>query len=369
MAGTYIDRSPTYNSAANIILSAKLFKQAIGDSFFIGKFAGREFIRTGDTSLISTTPTTPIQQLRDLEKTAGDAIYYDLIPDIRGDGVYGDEQLRGREKSLTITTDGLHIDQVRQGVDAGGRMTRKRTKHDLRAQARVALTRWFARFFDEAITCYLAGIRGEGTENWVLPTDWSGFAGNPLVEHDAQHTFTIDSTGNPSNNVSDATEFTLGWLDKLATYIKMMDPPPNPLFEGGEPYYVVVLHPKAVEQLRTDAGPQSWLEIQKAAGVRGTNNPIFTGALGRYGMFVLHEYSKIPYKTIGSDKYAYNLVLGAQAAVIAFGNASGKFYMDWYEELEDRGNRLVVTASTICGIKRCEFDGKAFGSLVMPSKF
>ena len=365
MAETYIAPNTTDPQLVPKIFSAQLMRKSIGESFFIGKFAAQEFLKTGDGSLVGTDPNKPIQILRDLERVAGDTIQYDLIEDIRGDGVYGDNILRGKEKNLSFFTDQVHIDQVRQGVDAGGRMTRKRTKHDLRIQARRALTRWFARYFDEALTCYLAGIRGEATEQWVLPTTWNGFAGNPLQINDDAHEFTIDSGNAISHDPADATTLTLQWFDRLKTYISLMDYPLNPIYDGAEPIYVVVLHPKAVEQLRTSTATNSWLEIQKHAGVRGTDNPIFKDSLGKYGRFVLHEYSKVPYKTYGGKKVAHCMVLGAQAAVVAFGDAGGKFGFSWHEEMEDRGNRLVVDAGTILGIKKCVFNNQVFGTITM----
>ncbi len=368
MADTYIPAGNYGPELVPRIFSAQLMKRSIGDSFFIGKFAEKEFIRAGDGSLIGTDPSKPIQILRDLEKVNGDTIQYDLIADIKGDGVYGDDYIKGKEKSLSFLLDQVHIDQVRQGVDTGGRMTKKRSKHDLRLVARNGLSRWFARFFDEAIVSYLAGIRGEQEAQWVLPTSWNGFAGNPLQVNDSDHIFCLDSSGAVSNTISDAQEFTLRWLDKLETFISTMDNPINPVYVDGEPCYIVVLHPKAAEQLKEDAGVGGWVDIQKNAGVRGMDNPLFKDSLGRYGRFILHKFSKIPYKTISSDQFAYNLVLGAQSAVIAFGDAGGSFSFTWTEELEDRGNRLIVVASAIAGIKKCMFDSKAFSTILMPTK-
>jgi len=350
------------------IYGAALFRKSIGDSFWIGKFASNEFIRVGDGSLIGTDENKPIQILRDLEKSAGDTIMYDLVADIKGDGVYGDNQLKGKEKSLSFLSDQVMIDQVRQGVDAGGRMTRKRTKHDLRLVAKRALTRWYARFYDEAITAYLAGIRGEQTNQWVLPTSWSGFAGNSLEEDDSDHRITVDASNAISHTKTDATSLKLSWFDRIETHISTMDTPPNPIYVGTEPCYIVVLSPKAAEQLKLDAGTGGWLDIQKAAGVRGTDNPLFKDALGKYGRFILHKYSKIPYTTSGSDTYYYNLILGAQSAVLAFGDGNSGFGFDWHEEYEDRGNRLIVDAAAILGIKKCRFNSQSFGNITLWTK-
>jgi len=374
MAQTIVPAGNAPNQLAVKIWSAKLMQFALGESFFVSRFADTNFVRTGKKSLIGTSPDMPIQLLRDLEKSEGDTIQYDVFADLKGDGVYGDAQLKGKEDKLTPYMDSVRITQVRKGVDAGGRLSRKRTKHDLRMVARTKLGRWFARFFDEVITCYLAGHRGESTAQWVLPTDWNGLKDGdtviqPLEPADEEHTFYLDSTGGVGHDLSaaEATTLALKWFDKLDTYISVMDTPPNPVYDNGEPHYIVILHPIAAEQLRTETSTNSWLEIQKYAGPRGQQNPIFRDSLGKYGRFILHKFSKIPVVTVGDKKYAMNLVLGAQAAVIAFGDAGGKFSLTWHEEIDDRGNRLVVTASTIFGCKKVRFNGKDFGVIVMPT--
>ncbi len=356
------------DSLAVKIYSAQLFRYSLGESFLFSRFMGQEFIRRGGRrrELVGTSPEMPIQVIRDLERSAGDTISYDVFADIRGDAVYGDDILEGKEKDLTWYTDEVRIDQVRQGVSAGGRMSRKRTKHDLRMVARDKLVRWFARFFDEAMISYLAGTRGIGTAQWVLPVGWNGFAGNPLQPPDPNHSFTIDAGGNVDNNPANATALTdLSWFDKLDTFISTMDIPPNPIYVDGEPCYIVVLHPKAVEQLRTNTAVNSWLEVQKFAGERGMQNPIFRDSLGKYGRFILHKFSKIPYQDYGGKLVAHCLVLGAQAGVVAFGDAGGRFSFSWYEEMDDRGNQLVVTGSAILGMKKTRFNGEDFGVVTM----
>jgi len=368
MGQTYIAPNLTAAQMVPKIYSAKLFTESLGESFWIGRFATKDFIRYGDGTMLGTDPGKPLQLLRDLEKVSGDTIQYDLITDIKGDATYGDDVIKGKEAQLSFYTDQSHIGQVRRSVDAGGRMTRKRTKHDLRNVGKDVLKRYFARFYDEAITCYMAGTRGTGTAQWVLPTSWAGFAGNSLETPDTAHSFTIDGSGDISHTKTDATGFKLSWLDKLERYISTLDVPPNPVFVDGEPCYVLVLSPYAVEQLKADTAANSWLEIQKNAGVRGTDNPLFKDALGKYGRFILHRYSKIPLTTSGSDTFSHNLLLGAQAGVVAFGDAGGQFGMNWVEETDDRGNRLVITAGSILGVKKCRFNSTDFGAITVWSE-
>ena len=38
---------------------------------------------------------------------------------------------------------------------------------------------------------------------------------------------------------------------------------------------------------------------------------------------------------------------------------------EWNEETEDRGNQVVITSSTILGLKKCVYNGKQFSSLAL----
>lgn len=360
----------TQNDALAIKLqSVMLFHQSLGESFWLSKFRSDFLKKDRPSKLIGTDPTYPIQIIRDLEQAAGDKVSYDLFKDIRGDGVYGDNVLEGKEKPLDWSTDELVINMVRNGTSAGGKMTRKRTKHDLRRIARLKLQRWFARYFDEVVTCYLAGRRGKGTAQWVLPVTFTGIPDTqPLEQSDPDHTFALDSGGAYTNNPANAGTFKLDWLRKLETYIAKMDVPPNPVKIGNEDYYIVVLSPDAVEQLKADTSSSGWLEIQKAAGVRGQENPIFKGALGMFGSFVLYEYSKIPIFDAGASEVSNNLVLGSQALVVAFGQGGGELPIEWKEKWFDYDNQLGVSAGVIMGLKKPRFDGKDFGVISMYSK-
>jgi N4-gp56 family major capsid protein len=65
---------------------------------------------------------TPIQTLPHLENDAGEKISYDLVMALRMKPVQGDATLRGREEALRFYTDSVLIDQLRGGVNTGGRI-------------------------------------------------------------------------------------------------------------------------------------------------------------------------------------------------------------------------------------------------------
>ena len=65
-------------------------------------------------------------------------------------------ELENKEEELKFYTDGVYIDQMRGGVNSGGRMTRKRTIHNLRKISRKRQSEWWARVFDELHFMYLS---------------------------------------------------------------------------------------------------------------------------------------------------------------------------------------------------------------------
>jgi hypothetical protein len=62
--------------------------------------------------------------------------------------VEGDTPLTGKEEDLKFYSDDILINQMRGGVNTGGRMTQKRTIHQLREIARVRQSEWWSRVFD-----------------------------------------------------------------------------------------------------------------------------------------------------------------------------------------------------------------------------
>ena len=348
--------------------SAFLASQFLGQSFWFSKLAGKRFFRENKvSSYMSTSPNMPIQILRDLQKDAGDTIYYDIVNRLSGSGVEGDARLAGNEEKLTLYSDSVKIDQIRHGVDVGGRMSRKRTVHDLRRVARDQLSDWFVRWADEVVTCYLAGMRGTGTNQWLLPTTWTGFASNALESPDTDHHIVADASYPTSND--DVNDLAAGdvmskdLLDYIIYKISTMDVPPHPISVGDDgPKYVLVMDPASEWFLRDSFSAGDWGSIQQYAGVRGLDNPIFKYSLGTYRNLILYSYSKIPTGTNASSVgYARCLLLGAQALVMASGSPGNGLTFDWIEEYEDRQNVLVVDVGTICGFKKVRFNSQDHG--------
>jgi len=146
----------------------------------------------------------------------------------------------------------------------------------------------------------------------------------------------------------------------------------QPIMVGGEKKYVLLLHPYQVTDLRQNTNTGQWVDIQKAAAAsQGSGNPIFTGALGEYNGVVMHSHRNVvrfsDYGAGGALPAARALFLGAQAAVLAFGNGGGQTVArySWKEELFDYGNQLGVAAGSIFGVKKSVFNSKDFGVIAL----
>jgi N4-gp56 family major capsid protein len=112
--------------------------------------------------------------------------------------------------------------------------------------------------------------------------------------------------------------------------------------------------------MRRNAATGEWLDIQKAAAAaEGRNNPLFKGSSGMYNNVILHKHRNvIRFNDYGAGlnvTAARALFLGRQAGVVAFGSAGTGLRFDWNEEMEDRGNQVVITTGSIFGVKKTAF--------------
>ena len=323
------------------------------------------FGKMGIRSMIGRGPTACIQMLTDLDKSAGDEVRYDLLVQDRSDGVNGDSKLKGFETALTYYQDVLKINQKRHAHAFKG-MSQQRTVHDLRRDGRFSLSEWWAWFMEAGLFAHLAGYVGTGNEQVggalgaSAPGD-TDFASNTVTAIDAAH---LVNTG---------AAFTATDIDDAVAKAKVQNPRVAPLKIGGADKYVLYMHPYSVRSLRIDTGADGWLTIQQNAGVRGSKNPIYTGALGEYNGVILRESEFIPRDTATPTNH--NILLGQGAGTIAFGNAwakggrgaGGGTFFNWREETEDYGNEQGVAGISCLGYKGTQFNSAAFGRIVIQS--
>ena len=83
------------------------------------------------------------------------ALRFDLTVPLQGEMVYGDNRVEGTEEDLTFYQDEVKIDQARKAASAGGRMTRKRTIHDLRKVAKNAAAEYISQWHVDLCFTYM----------------------------------------------------------------------------------------------------------------------------------------------------------------------------------------------------------------------
>lgn len=309
----------------------------------------------------------PIQILTDLETDAGEQITYDLLAELTMAPVEGEDNLEGNEERQRFYTDQIYIDQARCGVNTGGRMTRKRTLHDLRSRAKQQQSSWWARLQDELIFIYLSGKRGINA-NFLVPTGYAGRANNPLAAPDANHVvYGGDATDYTNLDASD--KFDLRLIDRAKTKADAQGggatnvPVLQPCKIDGNETFVCVMHTFQEDDLRSNTGTGQWMDIQRAAAAaEGRNSPLFKGSLGMYRGVILHSHRNVIRSAdagAGNVEAARALFMGAQAGVCAFGSPGTNLRYDWHEETRDNGDKVVISTSSIFGTKKVRFDTDA----------
>lgn len=341
----------------------KLWSTALTVAISRESYWQRKFMGSGEET------TQPIMQLTDLEKEAGQQIQYDLSLQIGGEPIEDDNKVEGTGEALRFASDSVYITQSRKAVSCGGRMTRKRTVHDLRKIGRNRLKEYWARVFDEQFFMYAAGARGVN-DDFNFKLNYTGRANNPFQAPDSNHILYGDGTSKATLSAAGKMSRTL--IERANTKAASQGGGTQDIAElqpikiaGGE-HYVVVMSPFQAHDLKTSTDQNGWMDIQKALMTHeGRANPVIQGGLGMIGNAVLHMHKSVvrfsDYGAGGNVAAARALYLGRQAMVVAYGSPGSGQRMSWSEKELDHGNDIEIAAGAIFGIKKNQFEGNDFG--------
>lgn len=346
--------------------SAALAVEYVKDSYF-----GQAMMGNGEKTEM------PIMVVKDLEQGAGDKVDYHISMSLMMQPVEGENPLSGYEESLVSQAAQCFIDDMRQGVDLGGRMTRKRTLYNLRSIARGRSSEWWGRIFDELFFVYLSGMRGEN-EGYILPRGYAGRAGNPLRAPDADHHM-FGGSATSKATLTTADIVTLKLVDFVKTKSKLLGggtqriPRITPIKVNGAKHHIFLMDPWSEFNLRNATGEGKWLDLQKAmATAVGRQSPIFVGGNGMYNNVILHSHENVITATdggAGADvAWARNLFLGRQALALCFGNSGNGQRFRWTEEVTDHESHVAIGTYACFGCRKNRYapnlddtNGKDFG--------
>jgi hypothetical protein len=126
--------------------------------------------------------------------------------------------------------------------------------------------------------------------------------------------------------------------------------------KNGEEFFILFVDLRAARDLKSDPRweNKAYSVIERGIG----DDPLATGALGTWDNVIVKTNERIKRFTVdgGTNTYARNLLVGADAAVLAWAST-----IDYTEELIDHGRQLSCAANEIRGQKKLTFDGVDMG--------
>lgn len=372
---------------ADATTAETLTKNMIGPAPKIGEAVGK-------LEKKQTDPGYPIVQVTDLTKGGGDKVSVDLFHILQGLPVMGDEKMDGKLMRLTSSSQDVVINQMRAGVDGGGRMTQQRTVHDLRKLGRAALAGYWSRMMNQIRIVHLSGARGSlNPPRWHVPlethADYAGIMVNSVLAPTYnRHLYAGDATGIDSIDTTDV--ITLATIDKLKTILDEADTPLAPVRMVGDkvsemsPLALMLVTPRQWATIQRNTSGDDWKTFLASAGQRGMNNPLFTGSgVGMWNGILIRQSPdlirfnpssvvtvatsadtfttttvQVPAFTDGAVDRA--LILGAQALAEVWGkNSQSGGAMNWFEQPVDHNNGYEASVSAIGGCSKLRFPDSA----------
>lgn len=315
---------------------------------------------------MGTTSASVIQIKDETSKSAGDKITYGLRMQLSGAGVIGDGTLEGQEEALTVFSDSVVINQLRHAVRSAGRMSQQRVPFVVRDEALSGLRDWWTDRIDNSWLTQVCGYTPQ------TDTRFTGLQAT-IAPDSSHHILPGAGATTGDDSITTTATFTLSLIDSSVERARTLTPAIRPVNIGGKPFYVGIMHPYSVTDMRESTSTGQWLDIQKAVLTGGEidDNPIFDGSLGVYNGCILHSDYRVQQGVNGATSTTpvtgvrRNVFLGAQAAMMAFGRDNGPERFTWVEELFDYENELGVSAGLIFGLKKTVFNALDYADIVM----
>ena len=331
------------------VWSRDFWKEARNKSFIMA-FAG-------------SSNNSMIQRITELKSGVdGARAVITMVNDSTGDGVVGDNTLKGNEESLRSTEMVIQLDQWRQAHKNAGAMSDQRSIVNFRKEAKDNLGYSAARIMDELAFLTMSGIsyaykpNGAARVGSQLPQlKYAADVKPPSAKRHVRWDAVNGLEAGDTSQVAAADK--PSWKMLVELKARAVDSFIRPMrSDDGVEVYNVFMCPQGIAKLKQDADfLAAWQHAQK----RGDDNPLFGGTAhgGKRGIYIdglnILEYRNV-YNTKGTaTKWGAGnaidgqrvLLCGAQALAFAdIGSAS------WKEEEEDYGNILGIKIGKIMGL-------------------
>lgn len=313
------DQRNQVNIPANLVpkvWAKKVWHEGVKDSYF-DKFT-------------ATDGSNVVHKNKDLENVKGDSVVFGLMMNLTGSGVEGNRQkLAGAEDTLNIYDFTVNTKLVRNAVSRY-EADDQRTQYDMLKEIKIALKQWLSDWLDDRLISRLSYNPSNGEVLYA-------------------------SAAGTQSSITANDKLTTTIISRAKRKAMMHAPKVQPIKVDGMDKYIMLVHPWAARDLKDDP---KWLEAQQNANLRGSKNPIFTGALGEYDGVILYEYERVQTGNIGasSANVCQNLLLGKQAACFAVSRPAKHI-----EQTDDYGNIAGNGIAFYGAVEKTNFNGKDYG--------
>jgi len=236
------------------------------------------------TLKLQTSPDMPLVRITDLSTDPkGDKVTVDAFNVVGGKPIMGDRNAEGMGKKLSSSSFSMLIDLATFNVDAGGKMSRQRTRWDLRRIAKAAAQAYYPRMIWQRALVHMAGARGSQTgQSWDIPLssdpDFSDIMINSVQAPTYNRHYVVDDTltliqgALQLQSIGTDDVWKLKTLDGLAVMLESMETKiPPPRISGDPQAYdspikaILMMPPGAYNSLLADTTSGSNLRAFQAA--------------------------------------------------------------------------------------------------------
>lgn len=271
-----------------------------------------------------------VHKNKDLENVKGDSVVFGLMMNLSGQGVEGNQRkLTGAEEGLNIYDFTVQTQLVRNAVSRYEADDQK-VQYDMLKEIKGLLKQWLSDWFDNKL---ISELSYSPSSDAVLYASAAG----------------------TQSSITANDKLTTTIISRAKRKAMMHAPKVQPIKVDGMDKYIMLVHPWAARDLKDDP---KWLAAQQNANIRGSKNPIFTGALGEYDGVILYEYERVisDFTGASSASVSHNLLLGKQAACFAVTRPAKHI-----EQTDDYGNIAGNGIAFYGAIKKTKFNNQDYG--------
>ena len=298
--------------------------------------------------LVGKDSNAIVQMKTELGKGEGDKITFGIRLPLTGAGIVGRDTVEGNEEKLIFKDFDMTIEELNHAVDTGGKMDEQRIPWDLMREGKDALQDWWSDKLSDYLIATLCGDTNFKIAGKTFAQACTAPSTNKVLR--------VNDTAEASITSADVLD--LHFLDRMKQLAELPTGDSykvRPLTKGGKKYFRVILHNYVFDALRQNMNVGQFGDLQKAAGKLQFPNVEF-----EYNGMLVSKSERIssPYTNVYR-----NILLGAQAATIAWGGAgeSKGTVMSFVPYEKDAKRYVMIRGGGILGAKKVVFNSEDYG--------